>query len=103
MQLNEMELLRGQRSASILPTREDRRHQAVAQAIVNEAREVALKGDASAALASRGMERSVDLYKYGQSLAGDDPILAGLMNRFVGNFADGALRRQREFDSGFKL
>lgn len=100
--MNELEL-RGQRPATLLPTRAERMHSQTVQAIVFEAKESALKTDASAALTSRGMERSVDLYKYGQTLAGDDPMLAGLMNRFVGNFAEGALRRNREFDSGFKL
>ena len=100
--MNETELFRIGLSASIFPSREDKRHQWVTQSILNEAREVALKGDASAALIIRSMERVVDLYKYGQSLSGDDPMLQGALNRLVANFMASAERRQREFDSGFK-
>lgn len=101
--MNETELFRGGRSASLFPTREDKRHEWVTQSIMNEAREVALKGDASAALIGRSMEHIVDLYKYGQSLAGEDPMLQGAMNRLVADYMTSAERRQRAFDGGFKL
>lgn len=91
------------RSASLLPTREEKLHLRAKQAIVYEAQEMALKSDASAALTGRNMELTVDLYNHGKALAGDDPILGPLMNRFVGTFAAAAERRQREFDSGFRL
>lgn len=102
--MNEIDLLRGgQRPGALLPTRADKQHDQAVQAIVYEAKENALKGDAAAAIASRSMERTVDLYKYGQTLAGDDPMLAAVMNRFVGNFVASAERRQREFDAAFRL
>ena len=98
-----MELLRGPRPATLLPTRAEKQHNQTVQAIVYEAKENALRGDAAAAIASRSMERTVDLYKYGKTLAGDDPMLAGVMNRFVANFVASAERRQRDFDAGFRL
>ncbi|PZE75335.1 hypothetical protein [Curtobacterium sp. MCBD17_019] len=100
--MNEIDLLRSNRSASLLATREEKQHKRALEAIVFQARENALKGDAAAALVSRAMEQTVDLYKYGQTLAGDDPLLAGVMNRFVAGYVASAERRQHDFD-GFRL
>lgn len=101
--MNEIDLLRGQRPGALLPTRAEKQHNQTVQAIVFKAKETALELDASAALTSRAMEHTVDLYKYGQSLSGEDPMLAGAMNRLVGNFLASAERRQRAHDSGFGL
>ena len=98
-----MELLRGQRPATLLPTRAEKQHNQMVQAIVFEAKENALHGDASAALTSRAMEQTVDLFKYGRSLAGDNPQLAAELDGYVATFIDSSKRRLRTFDSGFKL
>lgn len=95
--------LRGMRPATLLPTREEKQHLRAKQAIVWEAQEQALKGDASAALTGRSMELTTELAKQAKMLAGDDPMLLPLLYGFVGSFASGAQRRQREFDAGFRL
>lgn len=89
------------RPATIIPTREERAHNAAVRNIVFDARESRIKIDAAAAVTVHLMERAVDLDNHRRNLAGNDPTLNAVLTRIELGFVTKGEQYQRDFGSGF--
>jgi len=98
--MNELERW-GNRPQSIIPTRQQRAHNAAVQSIVYEAKETRLKVDAAAAVTAYVMDRAVDLDTHRRNLAGDDPTLNAVLTRIELGFVTKGEQYQRDFGSRF--
>lgn len=88
---------------TILPSREEKRHNKSVERLVNQTKLAGLQVDAEAALTGRIMERTVDLDQYRRQLANGDPVLDAVLTRIEVGYVDKAVRIQRQFGSEFPL
>lgn|GEM_PF-5951029 len=98
--MNELEKW-GSRPASIVPSREERAHNQSVRTIVFDAKEAALKIDASAAVTAHLMERAVDLDNHRRNLAGNDATLNAVLTRIELGFVAQGEKHQRDLGSRF--
>ena len=73
---------------TILPSREEKRHNKSVERLVNQTKLAGLQVDAEAALTGRIMERTVDLDQYRRQLANGDPVLDAVLTRIEIGYVD---------------
>ncbi len=96
--MNELEQW-GNGSAGLAPRRNKHAHDQVVKRIMFDAKEVALKIDATAAVTEHLMDRAVRVDQYRRNLAGNDPTLNAILTRIELGFVAAGERYQRDLGS----